>query len=448
MKKPNILFLLCDEHRFDVLGYAGNRIIKTPVLDSLAKQAVVFNNAYTPSPICIPARQCLMSGCLPKHCGCEEYGQDLPAGSMTFARCLAAAVYETVACGKLHHMGGDQMQGWTMRMGADIKIDPHYIPGYTRQKSAQADYKIAGFEKWSNAKEIKRAGVGENCASQAADSYALLGALNFIKDRFVDAYYDRANTEQPLLLKVSFNRPHYPYFTSERLFSYYLNRVPLYDKDTVFDHPFLSRHRVQIGKDVSEREARRAVAAYYGMIESADSDFGTIIEALEHAGQNIDDWIIIYTSDHGEMLGQHGVWEKQKFFEASVKVPLFIRWPKKFTAHRVEKNVNLCDIFATLCELTGTGVPEGLDSRSLVPLMETAGAPWDNETVSHFKDVGGFANVMIKKDNLKYQYYGETDSEVLFDLLKNPTETQNFIDDNTYCEAVRRFRLKKNELGY
>ena len=448
MKKPNILFLMCDEHRFDVLGYAGNRIIKTPVLDSLAKQAVVFNNAYTPSPICIPARQCLMSGCLPKHCGCEEYGQDLPAGSMTFARCLAAAGYETVACGKLHHMGGDQMQGWTMRMGADIKIDPHYIPGYTRQKSVQADYKIAGFEKWSNAKEIKRAGVGENCASQAADSYALLGALNFIKDRFVDAYYDRANTEQPLLLKVSFNRPHYPYFTSERLFSYYLNRVPLYDKDTVFDHPFLSRHRVQIGKDVSEREARRAVAAYYGMIESADSDFGTIIEALEHAGQNIDDWIIIYTSDHGEMLGQHGVWEKQKFFEASVKVPLFIRWPKKFTAHRVEKNVNLCDIFATLCELTGTSVPEGLDSRSLVPLMETAGAPWDHETVSHFKDVGGFANVMIKKDNLKYQYYGETDSEVLFDLLKNPTETQNFIDDDTYCEAVRRFRLKKNELGY
>ena len=448
MKKPNILFLMCDEHRFDVLGYAGNRIIKTPVLDSLAKQAVVFNNAYTPSPICIPARQCLMSGCLPKHCGCEEYGQDLPAGSMTFARCLAAAGYETVACGKLHHMGGDQMQGWTMRMGADIKIDPHYIPGYTRQKSVQADYKIAGFEKWSNAKEIKRAGVGENCASQAADSYALLGALNFIKDRFVDAYYDRANTEQPLLLKVSFNRPHYPYFTSERLFSYYLNRVPLYDKDTVFDHPFLSRHRVQIGKDVSEREARRAVAAYYGMIESADSDFGTIIEALEHAGQNIDDWIIIYTSDHGEMLGQHGVWEKQKFFEASVKVPLFIRWPKKFTARRVEKNVNLCDIFATLCELTGTSVPEGLDSRSLVPLMETAGAPWENETVSHFKDVGGFANVMIKKDNLKYQYYGETDSEVLFDLLKNPTETQNFIDDDTYCEAVRRFRLKKNELGY
>lgn len=448
MKKPNILFLMCDEHRFDVLGYAGNRIIKTPVLDSLAKQAVVFNNAYTPSPICIPARQCLMSGCLPKHCGCEEYGQDLPAGSMTFARCLAAAGYETVACGKLHHMGGDQMQGWTMRMGADIKIDPHYIPGYTRQKSVQADYKIAGFEKWSNAKEIKRAGVGENCASQAADSYALLGALNFIKDRFVDAYYDRVNTEQPLLLKVSFNRPHYPYFTSERLFSYYLNRVPLYDKDTVFDHPFLSRHRVQIGKDVSEREARRAVAAYYGMIESADSDFGTIIEALEHAGQNIDDWIIIYTSDHGEMLGQHGVWEKQKFFEASVKVPLFIRWPKKFTAHRVEKNVNLCDIFATLCELTGTSVPEGLDSRSLVPLMKTAGAPWENETVSHFKDVGGFANVMIKKDNLKYQYYGETDSEVLFDLLKNPTETQNFIDDDTYCEAVRRFRLKKNELGY
>ena len=98
---------------------------------------------------------------------------------------------------------------------------------------------------------------------------------------------------------------------------------------------------------------RRATAAYYGMVEGIDEDYGAAMAALEHVGQNLDDWIIIYTSDHGEMLGEHRLWEKSKFFEGSVKVPLIIRLPGGANAGRVvEENVNLCDLFATLCELT------------------------------------------------------------------------------------------------
>ena len=215
--------------------------------------------------------------------------------------------------------------------------------------------------------------------------------------------------------------------------------------ERVFDHPFLSQRQVRPGVDASERELRRATAAYYGMVETIDSHYGQVLDALRHAGHNPDDWMIVYTSDHGEMLGQHGIWEKQKFFEASVRVPLIIRYPKRFASGRtVSENVNLCDLFATLCELTGTDTPAGLDSRSLVPLMEGRTEGWDNESVSQF----GGRNLMIKRDHLKYQYYGEDMPEVLFDLRRDPDETTNFLADPAYAEDIRCFRERRAVYGF
>ena len=117
--QPNILFLMSDEHRADVTGYEGNSVIRTPVLDELAESGAVFRNAYAPSPICIPGRQCMMSGQLPLTCGCLQFGQDLPPNYMTFARRLAQAGYATVAAGKLHHMGS----------GSDAGLDPAHRLG-------------------------------------------------------------------------------------------------------------------------------------------------------------------------------------------------------------------------------------------------------------------------------------------------------------------------------
>ena len=115
-KKPNILFLMSDEHRFDVSGFTGNRVVRTPFLDRLAKDAVIFTNAYTPSPVCIPARQCIAAGQFPRTCGVENYGQDLPPNYQTFAKTLVQGGYKTAAAGKLHHFGIDQMQGWLYRL--------------------------------------------------------------------------------------------------------------------------------------------------------------------------------------------------------------------------------------------------------------------------------------------------------------------------------------------
>jgi choline-sulfatase len=442
-ERPNILFLMSDEHRADVTGFEGNPVIRTPVLDKLAGTGVVFHNAYTPSPICIPGRQCLMTGQLPKSCNCLRFGQDLAPGSMTFARRFAQYAYETVAAGKLHHLGTDQMQGWTHRIGSEMHVGPHFLEG--RDEQAYSEDFVAGMKfKWSDSKEILRAGVGKG-PHTIQDEYALSGTLNLIDQYFANPYYDRVKSPQPLLLKVSFNQPHSPYFTDEEKFTYYLNRVTPYLDQQVSDHPFLSQRQVRPDEDVTVRDLQRATAAYYGMIETIDDYYGQVLERLTQVGQDLDDWIIIYTSDHGEMLGEHGIWEKQKFYEASVRVPLLIRWPKSFEGGRsIAENVNLCDLFATLCDLCQIPSPDGLDSRSFAPLLQEQDAEWDNETLSQF----GPNNMMIKRDHLKYQYYGPDMPEVLFDLEQDPGEFRNVLTEPAYAGAVTAFRARLATLGH
>jgi choline-sulfatase len=134
---------------------------------------------------------------------------------------------------------------------------------------------------------------------------------------------------------------------------------------------------------------------------------------------------------------------KGKFFEGSVRVPLIIRWPRHFEPRVVEENVNHCDLFATLCDLVGIPTPDGLDSRSLVPLMEGNVSGWRNESISHFRE-----NLMIKQDHLKYQYYGKEMPEVLFDLSVDPGERLNLISEQAYTHCVSAFRRRRDELGY
>jgi len=468
-EQPNILFLMTDEHRFDIAGYAGNPIIRTPTLDWIANTGVEFRNAYTPSPVCVPARQSVMAGKYPTNCGLRGW-DDLPPGYLTLPRHFSRHAYYTTACGKLHHEGPDQMQGWIHRIGDEMKMSPRYIegknPAYFKKYSRPfGDYK------WTDEKEIGRAGAGR-AFHVKMDEYTTLGALNFIENYFLSPYYDREKGKhQPLMLKVSLLQPHYPYFANEELFKYYLNRVSPYTDETLFDHPFLSERGLIPEENVTVRDLQRATAAYYAMVETTDRHFGRVIQALEEAGQDLDEWIIVYLSDHGEMLGEHGVWEKQKFFEPSVRVPFLIRSPSHFPEPRkVDENTSILDLFATLCELCSLPAPEGLDSRSLVPLMEknpAAVESWNNEVVSMFSkenqpllpeernawmqkpivQEGGY-NLMIKQDDLKYQFYGSDLPEVLFDLEKDPKEQHNFINEPGYSGELEKFQARGRELGF
>ena len=443
MERPNILFLMSDEHRATVAGFEGNQIVETPLLDDLAQTGVVFRNCYTPSPITVPTMQCLMAGQLPKTCGCEGWF-DLRPGYLTWARLFSQYAYEACACGRLMHQGEDMMQGWTTRIGSDMQMSVPYIANRQEDEFARYIRPFADY-KWSDAKEIKRAGVGR-ARNVTTDEYTAIGALQFIENYYVDPYYDREQPNRPLVLRVGMLQPHYPYSAEESKFRYYLNHVEPYLNQKAFDHPFLSQHQVRPGVDASEREIRRATAAYYAMVQTMDEHFSRVLDALYDAGQHPDDWIIVYCSDHGEMLGEHGIWEKQKFFEGSARVPLIIRWPKRIRGGRViQQNVSLCDLYATLCELAGLPIPPGLDSRSLVPLLDgKKKAAWNNEAVSQF----GATNVMIKRDALKYQYYGPEMPEVLFDLKSDPHETENLIGDSGYVQQSEAFRARLAELGH
>ena len=449
--RPNILFLMDDEHRPDVLGYAGNDVVRTPTLDWLAETGVVFENAYTPSPRCVPARQCMAAGQLPRTCGAERWGEGLAKDAMTFARRFAQHAYETSAHGKVHAVGGvTYKHGW----GDSTSIIP------------EADEEAASYEtgdvKWNQAKEVQRAGVRDSAAPFAidGDAHRVQDALNKIQSKFLHPYYDRENPNRPIMMKVSLSKPHYPYFTTEELFTYYLRRVKPFDGEAppmVDDHPFLGtfyRHFTHADRDhhepnaVTPREIRRATAAYYGMVEEVDSYYRRVLDALEHVGEDLDEWIIVFTSDHGEMLGQYGLWEKGHFFEGSAGVPLLIRWPERFEPRRVDANVNLCDLFATLCDLAELPLPEDhvLDSRSLVPLLEGNEDVWydrhPNESVTAYGD-----RLMIKHDSLKYFYHPEGD-DLLLDLDRDEDETTNRIDEPRYTAALDRFETRRAELGY
>lgn len=439
---PNILFLMSDQHRADVTGYEGNTIVRTPVLDRLAQTGVVFRNAYTPSPICIPGRQCMMSGQLPKTCDCQSFGQDLAPNYMTFARRFSQYAYNTVCSGKLHHLGVDQMQGWTKRIAPDADVATRYIEGRIEEEFKRYKPK-PGFGKWSNQREVEEARPADG-PYQKFDRHAVAEAEDYLERYFRDRIYQRPQSHRPLFFKLSLLQPHYPFFTDQERFNHYLTSVPIYREEPC-DHPVLSLSQQNKPVNVTDEAIRRATAAYYGMIDQVDAYFGTVIDLLESLGENLDEWIIVYTTDHGEMLGEHGIWEKTRFYEGSVRVPLIIRWPEKFKGGRVvDENVNLCDLFATLCDLAEIETPEGLDSRSMVPLLRGETANWSNESVSQM----GHQHLMIKRDHLKYQYYGEDIPEVLFDLEKDPREKTNVAEDPAYGEAMSRFRVRLAELGH
>lgn len=439
MNRPNILILMSDEHRYDVAGFAGNKVVRTPVLDGLAKEGVVFDNCYTPSPICVPARQCLAAGQLTKTCNVSGSWMDLAPNYPTFAKRFSQYAYHTVCSGKLHHMGNDQMQGWSIRLAPDAEVYDKYKNGMIKSEFL-AYSKNKTRAKMTDEMIVKGAKPIEG-KFQIYDNFAFESMKSYIEGNCGKA------DGRPFLLKFSLVQPHFPYQTSKEKFDYYYDKVSIYEEKSC-DHPVLSLSQDNRKVNVNAEEIRRATATYYGMTETIDTYYGQVLEALKNCGQNIDEWVIVYLSDHGEMLGQHGLWEKSRYFEASVRVPMVIRYPKMFKGGScVNQNVNLCDLYATLCDLAGLPAQPGLDSRSLVSLMKGDASNWLNESVSQIRR-GNEDHVMIKYENLKYQYYGEAVTEVLFDLNEDPDEKTNAINDSKYQKEIKYFRERLANLGY
>lgn len=401
----NVLFLMADEFRHDAAGFAGKRFASTPCLNALAEGAAIFTNAYSPSPLCVPARQCLATGLYPGHAGCLNFGDDLEPGAATFARHFSEHGYYTVCCGKLHHRGPDQMQGWLHRIGAEQAV---------RWPAAYADRVQIGRKKWRGAKDIFEAGVGISPLG-LADDLATTGACDFLRMHFGGR--NDLPPDIPVMLMVSLQQPHFPLLAPQELFEKYLPRVSVLEAVGPSGHPVLDQGRLRPADGLLYSDFCRATAAYAAMVEQTDTRFAQVLSTLREVGQNPDEWLIVFCADHGDMLGEHGLWGKRKFYEGSVRVPLFVRAPG-VPPSTIPQNVNLVDIFPTLCQLTGLPIPTGLDGHDLFVASEK------DTTFSQL----GADQWMIKRGPWKLLLFPEF-GDVLFHLDDDPWEIVNRIAD-------------------
>ena len=458
-QRQNVIWIMTDQHARFATGCYGSAVAHTPRIDGLAREGIRFDCAFTPSPVCVPARDATLSGQYPHTLGYGCDGNFFPSTAFrTGAHAFRENGYTTAFIGKLHPVipytrGFDyyvDLGHYYDYLGPELK---RFILAHQAQDSGSGCPWMSPY--WYEPHAWTETGPAHVNGGIKAYS-AVLDAPDLLpeEDQFeafvvrnAKAFLDRHETD-PFFLCVNFVKPHFPYASPQRHHDRFRPEdMQLPDNAGAWaSTPECNRRWVQQDLTDSElrRKAQQLMADYYAAVSHADECVGQILDELQRRGI-ADDTIVVYTTDHGEMLGEHGIWEKQKFYEASARVPLIVRWPKRFAGGKVvQENVNLCDLFATLCELCDIPCPSGLDSRSLVPLMEGDVAGWDNETVSQF----GPHNVMIKQGDLKYQYYGPDMPEVLFDLARDPREREDVISDPGYSEQVARFRRRLAQLGH
>jgi len=375
MPRPNLLFLFTDEQRADTMAAYGNRRIQTPNLNRLAAESVVFERAYVTQPVCTPSRASLMTGLYPHTCGCTANNVPLPADACCLPELLPAGHYATAYYGKWHL--GDELfaqHGFDDWRSIEDIYNQHFSPG--RDRSKRSDY-----HHWLLAQGLapangERFGRGE--AARLPERLSKPAYLAQEACRFI-----REHRRHPFVLYVNFLEPHMPFF-GPRDDQHHPDDVllpPNFEATPTADQPLAARLscRVQYENGHSglplktEADWRRMIANYWGLCSLVDTYVGRILAALEECGLD-HNTIVVYTSDHGDMMGSHRLLAKCLMFEEAVRVPLLLRLPGAGGA-RIAPPVSQVDLVPTLLDLMGCPVPQGLDGASLRPLIEGDGPP-------------------------------------------------------------------------
>lgn len=417
MTAPNILFILSDQHAPGMVGAHGNAWVSTPHLDRLAARGRSFSRCYTPSPLCGPARMSLLTGMLPSKIGCFTNSDTLASDMPTYAHSLGAAGYRTVQVGRLHSMGPDQLRGFQTRLVGDHSSNWIGAPGH--------DMGVLADTTRPHRISLAQSGRGHSVyESHDRDvTEAALGQL----DALAAAVDDR-----PFLLHVGYILPHQPYVAAPELVEKYLALLP---PDLPLgeppDHPYFKWWRSHTGLDkVTAEENRRALAAYYALVEVMDGMIGQLLDRLEALGL-AENTLVIYTSDHGEMMGNKGLWWKQCFFEDAARVPLIAAWPGHIAPGNCDSLCSLCDLSATMIACAGaTPLPDS-DGHSLRPLFADGPAVPRDIVSEYYAD--GLARWpgrtrryqrMLRRDQWKYIHFNDAPA-MLFDLEADPEEETN-----------------------
>lgn len=443
MKKPhNILILCSDEHAPQVMGCAGDPLVRTPNMDRLAKRGVNFTNAYCANPVCVPGRYSKMTGQLPREIGSLCYGEGMDPKTWTYPKHFSAAGWQTTCVGKQHFMGTEQMHGWMYRPYGDMELTNGFrkMPLYDAEKDPYPGRPDApnSTKHW-----VENAGPS-NKGFMIFDESVTRETGIFIDDFYNHSILPVYNSQRPLLLEVSWKTPHLPFFAPEDLYEYYRERITMPKFPMIEGETQVETDKFEPDKDVTSEQILNARAAYWGLVEYTDQQIGKVLDFLETEG-TLDDFIIIYISDHGEFAGERGRWGKSLGYEWSSRVPFIVSGPGIPEGKTISENVSLMDIYPTICEYAGLEIPEGLRGDSLKPLIDAEEAPEEfKERIvfsERFEKSSMEASwVMAKKSDMKYIYYRGGNKVELFDLAKDIDELENLTGDKEYAEIETELR--------
>jgi choline-sulfatase len=419
-----------DQLTTGALGCYGNTVVKSPTIDRLASQGVVFDAAYSNSPLCTPARYAMMTGQLPSATRGYDNAAYLASTIPTFAHYVRAAGYRTVLSGKMHFVGPDQLHGFETRCTPDIyPADFGWTPDW-REPEKRIDW-------WyHNMDSVTGAGVAEVTNQLLFDDEVGHQAVRALHD------LARSEDERPFVLVASFTHPHDPYVTRQQFWDRYDGAeipLPIVSEADVKDDPHSARLRVAVDaphSEIHESHVRNARRAYYGNVSYCDDWTARLVDTVEALGLS-DNTIVVLVADHGDMLGERGLWYKMNFFEPSARIPLIVHAPNRYSARRVSEPVSLVDLLPTLmqwaeCDLEPV---EPLAGQSVISLCEGERQP-ERTVVGEYMAEGSRAPiVMIRRGSMKFVHC-PADPDQLYDLSADPHELNNVAADSAHLQLV------------
>lgn len=447
-QRPNVLFIMGDDHAPYVMGAYGNQLARTPHLDGLAARGVRFNHAYANSPVCTPSRQSLITGKLPHAAGVTLLATPLAEEQLTIAEHLKSFGYRTGAIGKMHFNS-------QLKHGFDYRVDrPDYRRWLKERQAAgqarpvPADVRVK--PPWQPFKDSAR--VWLNAEALPVGVYDEDAEGTFFARQAI-AYLEQPSA-QPFCLWLSFYEPHSPFdFPIEYAGMYDPRRMPV-GKSGAED----SRQIPKVFADLTQAEKQGIVAAYYTSVAHLDKNIGLVLAALRRL--NLDkDTLVIYVGDHGYNLGHHGRFEKHSFWEPAVRAPLIVAHPARVKGGRVVDGlVEFVDLMPTILDMCGVAHPPGLQGRSLLPLLTGKSAQGRDYVFSEY--LFGWEEAMIRTAEWKFIYtkgqIERTDGyetawpkpgkiKRLYQVNRDPDELTNLAGRPEYQPILRELQQKLHE---
>jgi len=438
-ERPNILLIMADQFRADCIHAGGNKVIKTPNLDRIAQEGIRFACAYSSTPTCTPARSALLTGLSPWRHGMLGYGRVAEKYPVEKPQALRDAGYYTFGIGKMHWHPQRNPHGFHQVLLEES--------GRAESPEFRSDYR-AWFASEAPTLNPDATGVGWN--DYLSKSYALPERLHPTRwmgetaARFLREY-DRA---EPFFLKVSFARPHSPYDPPERLMRLYEDR----DLPEAVVGKWAERYKERSGDnysiwhgDLGLEQVRRSRQGYYGSVMFVDEEIGRILDALERR-RWIDNTLILFTSDHGDMTGDHHLWRKSYAYESSARIPMLMRWPSGLVSARrgqvSRQPVELRDVLPTFLDAANAPGGDALDGKSLLALVRDPDAAWrpfiDLEHDICYAPENHWS--ALTDGRWKYIFHARDGEEQLFNLERDPHELNDLASDAESASELQRWR--------